>query len=147
FSGPRTIEQDAKRRDVAIWTDLLIFDDDRTDETVEGGIRQVGSFADRAMIGFRPKRLEAFALGDAPTGIARGIGILAADVDLDPADFQRSAAVDREDSTFAALHLGDKRAPHPEDGERGDKSENERPAEEHQRALGDNGREFQARYG
>jgi len=54
-----------------------------------------------------PKFLEALALCNAPAGEARRGGVLGADIDVDPRDFQRSGAVDGQDAAIAGLHLRD----------------------------------------
>ena len=91
----RPVEQDAEVGDVAVGADLLALDDDRADELVEGRIRQVRRFGHRPLVRFRPKRLEALALGDPPACVARRLRILAADIDLDAGDLERPGAVDR----------------------------------------------------
>ncbi len=75
---------------------------------------------DRKTVTFRPQHFEALPLSDSPTGKARRLRVLAADIDVDTVDFQRSGAVEREDSTLSGFHL---RKKNPADGEAKERDE------------------------
>ena len=106
FPRPRAVEQDPQIGDIAVGPDLLALDDDRADQPVERRIAQVGRFGrSGACAALAHSALNPFALRDPPAGIARGIGILAADIDVDAGDFQRAAAVDRQNSAIARFEL------------------------------------------
>ena len=147
LAGARAIEQHAERRDVAVGADLLALDDDRTDQPVERRIGEVGRFAQRTLVGLGPQRPEAFALSDAPSGKARRIGGVAPDIDRYTANFERSATVDRQDTALGTFHLREQHAAGAHQRQRGSDGEEDGPAEQHQRAFGDNGVEIQARCG
>ena len=106
---------------------------------------KVGRFADRPLVLLGPQRLEAFALGDPPAGVARGIGVLAADIDLDAGDLERSASCRSAGSRGRPLPFARPRSRRPSDGDRGDsKDRTAGAAAKAWRAFGDNGVEIQA---
>ena len=86
--GLRPVELDSKVGDVAGGTDLLALDVDRADNLVERSIRQRRRVVRRCIVHLGPQHPEALTLRDAPPRIARALGIGAADVDVNTADFQ-----------------------------------------------------------
>jgi hypothetical protein len=64
-----------------------------------------------------PQGAETLALGDAPTGIASGLGVGSADVDVDSADLERPRAVEWKDTAVASFELGISNAANPKDSE------------------------------
>ena len=147
LAGAGAIEQQAQRGDIAIGADLLLLDDDRADQSVQRRIRQGRRLADGPLVHLGPQRLETFALGDSPARVAGAGRVLAADIDFDATDFQCPLTVDGQDPALAALHLRGERPANSGESEQDGGQENSGPAEQHQRAFGDNGVEIQARYG
>ena len=146
LAGTGAVEKDAKVGDIAVRPDLLAVDDDRADQRIEHRIAEVRRFADRPAMLLGPQGLEALALGHAPTGVAGGICVLAADVDVDSVDFQRAGAVDGQNPAVARFHLGHDGGAKRERGERGDSKEGGAPRRRHGGAFGDKRVEIQARY-
>jgi hypothetical protein len=101
----RPVELDSKIGDVARWPDPLPLDDDRAHQSVERRIRQCRRLGDRQVVGLRPQGSETVALSAPPSRIPGFVRGLAADVDVDSGDLERSAAVDRQDAAFGALKL------------------------------------------
>jgi hypothetical protein len=124
-----------------------MIDDDRADQAVEHRIAEVGRFRYGTFVHFRPQRLEPLTLGDAPTGVSRRLCILAADIDMDSADFQRAGAVDRQNAALGAFHLREEGPGQGDPCEDKQNGQRFRPARQHRWAFGDNGVEIQARCG
>jgi hypothetical protein len=57
------------------------------------------------VVHLRPQRAETLPLGDAPAGVARGLGVGPADIDVDAGDLERSRAVDRKDAAVGSFQL------------------------------------------
>src|SRR5690606_13021308 len=92
----------AQRRDITPRADLLAFNNDRGDNTVEHRIAQLRTVASvRLAIKLRP----ALALCLAPSLLAGILGIITRHIDLDPAGQKVTAAVDRGDAAVAACNL------------------------------------------
>jgi hypothetical protein len=71
-------------------------------------------------VALRPQLSESLALGDSPAGEAAALRVLAADIDMDSVDLERSAAIQGQDSALAAFHLRKKNPAESEAEERED---------------------------
>ena len=83
--GSGAIEKHSEIGDVAVRTDLLALDDDRTHDLVQRAVGEVWGLVDRQLVHLGPQGTEALPLRDPPSPEARGLRVGTADIDVDAA--------------------------------------------------------------